>query len=90
MHLTVYPLRGPDHDSSVEECMYLTVCPPRGPGSISSRGREFPGIFPWLITHTLGEDVGAHITSSLKGCEEYVAASSAFWSPLTIKMVMGY
>ena len=29
--------------------MYLTVCPPRGPGSIPSHG-VFQGIFPWLIT----------------------------------------
>jgi len=28
---------------------YLTVCPPRGPGSIPSHGGVFQGIFPWLI-----------------------------------------
>jgi len=33
------------------ECiMYLTVCPPRAPGSIPSHGGGFQGIFPWLIT----------------------------------------
>jgi len=30
--------------------MYLTVCPPCGPGSILSRGGVFQGIFSWLIT----------------------------------------
>jgi len=30
--------------------MYLTVCPPCGPGSIPGRGRVFRGIFSWLIT----------------------------------------
>ena len=34
------------HDWSVEEQMYLTVCPPRGPGSIPSCGGGFQGIFP--------------------------------------------
>ena len=38
---------GVSHDSSVGK---LTVCPPFGPGSISSQGRVFQGIFPWLIT----------------------------------------
>ena len=30
--------------------MNLTVCPPRGPGSIPSHAGVFQGIFPWLIT----------------------------------------
>jgi len=30
------------------ECIYLTVCPLHGPGSIP--GRVFQGMFPWLIT----------------------------------------
>jgi len=34
------------HDSSVGK---LTVCPPRGPGSIPSHDGVFQGIFPWLI-----------------------------------------
>jgi len=32
------------------ECIYLTVCPPRGPGSIPGHDGVFQGIFPWLIT----------------------------------------
>ena len=30
--------------------MYLTVCPPSGPGSIPVRGGVYQGIFPWRIT----------------------------------------
>ena len=36
MYLTVYSLPGPDHDSSVAEWMYPTVCPPCGPSHDSS------------------------------------------------------
>jgi len=32
--------------------MYLTVCPPRSPGSISSHGGVFQGVF-FLADHTL-------------------------------------
>jgi len=38
MYLTVCPLRGPGHDSSVGERMYHTVCPLRGLGHDSSVG----------------------------------------------------
>jgi len=38
MYLTVCPLRGLGHDSSVGEGMYLTVCPLRGPGHDSPVG----------------------------------------------------
>ena len=38
MYLTVYPLHGPGHDSSVGERMYLTVCPLHGLGHDSSVG----------------------------------------------------
>jgi len=54
--------------------MHLTVCSSRGLGSIPSRGGEFQGISPWLITHTRGGD-GRHrvITSPLKGYDKYEA-----------------
>jgi len=38
MYLTVSPLRGPGHDSSVGEWMHLTICPLQGPGHDSSVG----------------------------------------------------
>ena len=38
MNLTVCPLRGPDHDSSVGERMNLTVHPLRDPDHDSSVG----------------------------------------------------
>jgi len=38
MYLSVCPLHGPGHDSSVGEWMYHTVCPPCGPGHNSSVG----------------------------------------------------
>jgi len=40
MYLTVCPLYGPGHDSSVGERMYLTVCPLYGPGHDSSVGER--------------------------------------------------
>jgi len=55
MYLTVCPLHGPGHDSSVGEWMVLTVCPPRGPGHDSSVGEwmyltvcplRSPGLIP--------------------------------------------
>jgi len=54
--------------------MYLTVCPPRSPGSIPSRGGEFRGIFRWLIKHTWRADGRRQaITSPSKEYEEYEA-----------------
>jgi len=38
------------HDSSVGKWAYLTACPLRGLGSISSRDWVLQGIYPWLIT----------------------------------------
>ena len=38
MYLTVCPLYGPGHDSSVGEWIYLTVCPPCDPGHDSTVG----------------------------------------------------
>ena len=53
MYLTVCPLCGPGHDSSVGEQTNLTVCPPHG--------HAIPSEFPWrnisrdfsLADHTL-------------------------------------
>ena len=38
--------------------MYLTVCPLRGPGSITGCGEVFQWTFRWLITHALREELG--------------------------------
>jgi len=52
--------------------MYLTVCPPYGPGSIPSRGGEFQRIFARLIAHTWrGDGRPKVVTSPLEGHEEY-------------------
>ena len=71
--------------------MYLTVCPPYGPGSIPSRGGEFQRIFARLITHTWrGDGRRQVVTSRLEGYEEYEAIQLLPPSgPPTIKMAMG-
>jgi len=50
MSLTGCALRSPGHDSSVGECMYLSVRPLRGPGSIPGQVGLFRGGFPSLVT----------------------------------------
>jgi len=62
------------HESSGGKWGHLIVCPLRGQGSIPSCGREFQGVFPWLITYTWSGD-GRHqvVTSPLKGYNEYEA-----------------
>jgi len=44
--------------------MYFTVCPLRGPGSISDHGGVFQWIFPWLITLYISRDFPWLITLS--------------------------
>jgi len=46
MYLTVRPLRGLGHESSVGELMYFTVFSLDGPGSIPGHGKVFQGSFP--------------------------------------------
>ena len=55
MYLTVCPLCGQGHDSSVGERMNLTGCPPCGPGSFPGHG----GVFQWITRaalYTVWED----------------------------------
>jgi len=46
--------------------MHLTVCPLHSLGSIPGRGGVFHRIFAWLITHTLGEEMGTAKASQFR------------------------
>jgi len=82
MYLTAWPFRGPGHDSSVGEWIYLTVCPLHGPGSIPRRGGVFQGNFGWSHIHReeMGSVNSSHPIKRIQGIQSNTA-SPAFRFP---------